>query len=91
MDLIGEKLTSNAALYKVMCVCLGHGPKETCTEGLTYKGSSRSMVTTEASMDFSQEMPSFSFKDSSLKDSGSTFLVELSIVDASRLLMTRRV
>ena len=64
-----------------MCVCSGRRPEETCTEGLTYKGPSRGVVTTETSMDFSQELSSLFFEDTSLKDSGSAFLVELSVMD----------
>ena len=75
MDLIGEELASNAALYEVLCVCLGRRPKETCTEGLTYKGPSCGVMATKNSMYFSQKLSSLFFGDTSLKDSGSTFLV----------------
>lgn len=81
MDLVGKKLASNATLDKVMCVCSGRRPIETCTEGLTYKGLSRGMVTTETGMNFSQELSSLFFEDTSLNYSGSAFLVELSVVD----------
>ena len=47
MALVGEELASVAMLDKVMCVCPGRRPIETCTEGLAYKGLSRGMVTTE--------------------------------------------
>ena len=57
------------------------------------------MVTAEASMNFSKELLSFFFGDTSLKDSGSTFLVELSVMDlvgfrapnnAASLILVRR-
>ena len=81
MALVGEKLASDTMLDKVLCICSGRRPIETCTEGLTYKGPSRGVVTTEASMNFGQELPSLFFGDASLKYSGSAFLVELSIMD----------
>ena len=81
MALIGEKLASDATLDKVLCICSGRRPIETCTEGRTYKGLSRGMVTTETGMNFSQELSSLFFGDTSLKDSSSTFLVELSVMD----------
>ena len=81
MALIGEKLASDRTLDKVLCICLGHRPKETCTEGFTYEGLSHGMVTAKTSMDFCQELSSLFFGDTSLKDSGSAFLVELSIMD----------
>ena len=81
MALVGEKLASDAMLDKVLCICSGRRPVETGTEGLTYKSPSRGVVTAEASMDFSQELSSLFFGDTSLKYSGSAFLVELSFVD----------
>ena len=81
MTLIGEKLTSYAALYKVLCICSGHWPKETCTEGLTYEGPSYGVVATETSMYFGQELPSLLYGDTSLKNSSSTFLVEFSFMN----------
>ena len=81
MDLVGEKLTSDATLDKVLCVCLGRRPIETCMESLAYKGPSRSLVTTETGMNFSQELPPLFLGYTSLKDSGGAFLVELSIMN----------
>ena len=81
MALVGEKLPSDATLDKVLCICSGRRPIETCTEGLTYKGPSRCVLTTETGMNFGQELPSLFFRDTSLKYSGSAFLVELSIMD----------
>ena len=34
MALIDEELATDAVLDKVLCVCLGRRPIETCTEGL---------------------------------------------------------
>ena len=81
MALVGEKLASDAVLDKVLCICSSRRPIETCTEGLAYKGPSRSMVTAETVMNFSQELPSFFLGDTSLKYSGSAFLVKFSIVN----------
>ena len=81
MALICKKLAIDAMLDEILCVCSGCRPVETCTEGLTYKGSSRGMVTTEAGMNFSQELSSLFFGDTSLKYSGSAFLIKLSLMD----------
>ena len=75
MALIGEKLASNIALYEVLCVCSGRGPKKTSTEGLTYKGPSCSVMATKTNVYFSQELPPFFFGDTPLECSGSTFLL----------------
>ena len=81
MALIGEKLASDTTLGKVLCICSGRRQKETCTEGFTYKGPSRGVVTAETSMDFGQELSSLFFGDTSLEDSGTAFLVEFSVMD----------
>ena len=81
MALIGEKLASDTALDEVLCICSGRGPEKTSTEGLTYKGPSCGVVTTETGMNFSQELPPLFLGDTSLKDSGSAFLVEFSVVN----------
>ena len=52
MALVGEELASDAMLDKVLCICSGRRPIETCTEGLAYKGLSRGVVTAETNMDF---------------------------------------
>ena len=75
MALISKKLASNAALYEVLCICSGRGPKETRTKGLAYKGLGCGMMAAKTSMYFSQELSSLVFGDTSLKDLGSTFLV----------------
>ena len=81
MALVGKELASDATLDKVLCICSGRWPIETCTEGLTYKGPSRGVVTTETGMNFSQELPPLFLRDTSLKYSGSAFLVEFSVVN----------
>ena len=65
--MIGKKLASDTALYKGLCIFSGRGPKETCTEGLTYEGSSCGMMAAETSMYFSQELPSLLFGDTSFE------------------------
>lgn len=57
MALVGKKLASDTILDKVLCICSGCRPIETCTEGLAYKGLSRGEVTTKTGMNFSQELP----------------------------------
>ena len=81
MALVGEKLASDAMLDKVLCVCSGRRLVETCMEGLAYKGPSCSVVIAEASMNFSQELSPLFLGDTSLKYSGSAFLVKFSLVD----------
>ena len=81
MTLIGEKLTSYTALYKGLCICSGHWPKETCTEGLAYEGPSCIVMATETNMYFGQELPSLLFGDTSLKNFSSTFLVEFAFMN----------
>ena len=39
-------------------------------------------MTAESGMNFSQEVPPFLFGDAPLKDSGSAFLIKLSLVDS---------
>ena len=99
MALIGKELASNTVLYKGMCICLGRGPEEAYMEGFAYKGPSCGVMAAEASMYFSQELPPLLFGDTSLKDSGSAFLVELSFMnlvgfraldDASSLILVLR-
>ena len=81
MTLIGEELATDAVLDKVLCVCSGRRPVETCTEGLAYKGPSCSVVAAKSSMNFCQKFPPFLFGDAPLKDSGSAFLIKLSLMD----------
>ena len=81
MALVGEKLASDAMLDMVMCICSGRQPVETCTEGLAYKGPSCGVVAAKSSMNFCQKLPSFLFGDAPLKDSGSTFFVQFSLMD----------
>ena len=81
MALVGEELASNATLDKVLCVHSGRRPIKSCTEGLANKGPSCGVVPAETGMNFSQELPPLFLGDTSLKDSGSAFLVELSVVN----------
>ena len=81
MALVGEELASDTALDEVLCVCPGLRPIKTCTEGLADKGPSCGVVPAETGMNFSQELPPLFLGDTSLKYSGSTFLVELSVVN----------
>ena len=79
--MVGEKLASDAMLDEVLRDCLGRWPIETCTECLAYEGPSRGVVTAETGMNFRQELPPFFLGDTSLKYSGSAFLVEFSLVN----------
>ena len=81
MALIGKKLATDTVLDKVLCVCSGHQPIKTCTEGFADKCPSRSMLPAESGMDFSQELPPFLFGDASLEHSGRAFLIEFSLMD----------
>ena len=81
MALVGEELASNATLDKVLCIRSGRRPIEPCTEGLANKGPSCGVVTTESGVNFCQEVPPLFLGDTSLKNSGSTFLIELSVMN----------
>ena len=81
MALVGEELASDAMLDKVLCICSGRRPIKSCTKGLANKGPSCGVVPAETGMHLSQELPPLLLGDTSLKDSGSTFLVELSVVN----------
>ena len=81
MALVGEKLAADAMLDKVLCVCSARRLVKTCMEGLAYKGPSCGVVTAEAGMNFSQELPPFLLGDTSLKYSGGAFLIKLSLMD----------
>ena len=58
----------------------GRRPIKACMEGLAYKGLSCSVMTAEFGMNFSHEVPPFLFGDAPLKDSGSAFLIKLSLM-----------
>ena len=79
--MVCKKLATDAALNKVLCVCSGRWPIETCTEGLAYKGPGCGVVAAEFDMDFCQKLPPFLLGDAPLKDFGSAFLIKLSLVD----------
>ena len=79
--MIGEELASDTTLDQVLCICSGRRLEETCTEGLTYKSLGCGMVTAESGVNFCQKIPPFHFGDAPSKDSGSTFLIKLSLMD----------
>ena len=81
MALVGEELATNAMLDKVLCISLGHRPIKPCTEGLANKGPRCGMVTAESGMNIGQELPPFFLGDTSLKDSHSAFLIDLSVMN----------
>ena len=64
--LIGEELTTEAVLDKVLCVCSGRRPIETCTKGLAYKGPGCGVVASESGMDFCQKLLPFLFGEAPL-------------------------
>ena len=51
-------------------------------ESLANKGPSSGVVTTESGMNFGQKVPPFLFRDAPLKDSGSAFIIKLSLMDS---------
>ena len=79
--MVCKKLATDASLNEILCVCSGRRPVETCTKGLAYKVPSCAMVAAESSMNFCQMLSSFLFEDAPLKDSGSAFLIKLSLMD----------
>ena len=50
-------------------------------EGVAYKGPGCGVVAAESGVNFCQKLPPFLFGDAPLKDSGSAFLIQLSLVD----------
>ena len=80
--MVCKKLATDASLDLVLGVCPGRRPIKACTEGLAYKGPSYSVMTAQSGMNFSQEVPPLLFGDAPLKDSGSAFLIKLSLVDS---------
>ena len=87
MALVGKELASDPTLDKVLCICSGHRPIKPCTECLANKGPSCGVVPAETGMNLSQELPPRLLGDTPLKDSGSAFLIELSIVNLVGLRM----
>ena len=81
MALVGEELASDATFDKVLCICSGRQPVKTCMEGLANKGPSCGLVTAESGVNFSQELSPLFLGDTSLKNSGSSFLIELSVMN----------
>ena len=81
MALICKELATGAMLDQVLCICPGRQPIKTCTEGLAYKGPGCGVVAAESGMNCRQKLPPFLFGDAPLKDYGSAFLIQLSLVD----------
>ena len=79
--MVCKKLATDAFMDQVLSVRPGRRPIKAYTESLAYKGPGCGMMATESGMNFSQQVLPFLFGYTSLKDSGSTFLVELSVVD----------
>ena len=79
--MVCKKLATDATLNEVLCVCSGRWPVETCTEGLAYKGPGCGVVVAESGMNFCQKLPPFLFGDAPLKDSGSAFFIQFSLMD----------
>ena len=79
--MVCKKLATGASLDQVLSVRPGRRPIKAYTEGLAYKGPGCSVMTAESGMNFSQEIPPLLFGDAPLKDSGSAFLIKLSLVD----------
>ena len=82
VTLICKELATGASLDYVLGVCLGRRPIKACTEGLAYKGPGCSVVAAVSGVNFCQKLPPFLFGDAPLKDSGSAFLIKLSLVDS---------
>ena len=80
--MVCKKLATDAALDQVLCIYPGRRPIKTCTEGLVYKGPGYGVMAAESGMDFCQKLPPFLFGDAPLRDSGSAFLIKLSLVDS---------
>ena len=66
---------------EVLCICSGRRPIKPYMEGLANKGPSCGVVTAVSGVNFSQELPPLFLGYTSLKDSGSAFLMKLSLVD----------
>ena len=81
VDLVCKKMATDAALDRVLCIYPGHRPIKTCMKGLAYKGPGCGMVAAESGMNFCQKLLPFLFGDAPLKDSGSAFFIQLSLVD----------
>ena len=82
--MVYKELSTDAMLDQMLRICLGRQPIETCTEGLAYKGPGYGVMAAESGMDFCQKLPPFLFGDTPLKDSGSAFLIKLSLVNLVR-------
>ena len=81
MALVCKKLATDAALDQVLCICPDRWQIESCTEGLTYKSPGCGVMAAESGVNFCQKLPPFLFGDAPLKDSGSAFFIQLSLMD----------
>ena len=79
--MIGKELASNAMLDKVLCIRSGRRPIKPYTESLANKGPSCGVVPAESGMNFIQELPPLFLGYTTLEDSGSAFLIELSLMN----------
>jgi hypothetical protein len=79
--LICKELATGATLDQVLCICPGRWPIESCTEGLAYKSPDYNMMTAESGVNFCQKVPLFLYGDAPLKDFGSAFFVQFSLMD----------
>ena len=79
--LICKELATGATLDQVLCICPGRWLIESCTEGLAYKSPGCDVVTAESGVNLDQELPPLCLGDTSLKNSCSAFLIELSVMN----------
>ena len=79
--MVCKELATGASLDQVLSVCPGRRPIKSCTEGLAYKGPGCGVVPAESDVNFRQKISPFLFGDAPLKDSGSAFLIKLSLMD----------
>ena len=80
--MVCKKLATDTFMDQVLSVRPGRRPIKACTESLANKGPSSGVATIESGMNFSQKVPPFLFGDAPLKDSGSAFLIKLSLMDS---------
>ena len=59
----------------------GPSANKSSYRGLAYKSPGCSVMTAESGVNFCQKIPPFLFGDAPLKDSGSAFLIKLSLMD----------
>ena len=79
--MVGEELASDATLDKVLCICSGRQPIKPYTEGLANKGLSCGVVPAGTGMNLSRELLPLLLRDTSLKDFGRAFLIEIFVMN----------